>query len=588
MQDFKADNSNTFALLAFIGGAAAFFAMPIDPPFWALAALAAGVFAAWYKHRTLVPILAAFSIGFVMVWARAGAIDFPRIQEPIEKTWLEGKVLEAVPFGAMTMLTLEPTFIRAYRGKDEPLPRKLVIWGRGNGFIPGQHIAMFAQLNPIGPPAVPGYNDRRAADWFRSIGGRGQALSRARITDGSQASFWEGLRNKIRLRIFEVLPKEQAGIVTALSIGWQGFIPRSVRQDYRNSGISHVLSISGLHMVLLAGTVFFLVRKPLNMFGRFDAMDTKKYAAMAALAAMTGYLMISGMSVPAVRSFIMAAIALLAMMINRRTVSKQLLALAAVLIIIYDPPSMLSPVFQLSFTAVLALITLFEQVDFTRFNRWAAVALTVLGVNVAAMLATLPIIMYHFGQVSTLDVLANFAISPLFGIWIMPMVFLGLATMPLGFDLPLKLAGAGTSIMTWVAGTAASMPWAVFPTSAMPGWGLVLAMASVLIISLVRGRIRFIAVGIWVMAVLSPMTVSLPDIYAVPGLAAARNADGLCFSDARKKVSVRREWLKHAGFNGHKSVRCKETLDIDVDQPTLIWLDPPRIKTDECKRVWCG
>src|SRR3989337_3137582 len=129
----------------------------------------------------------------------------------------------------------------------------------------------------------------------------------------------------------------------------------------RDSGLAHILSISGLHMVIMAGTVFGLVRAWLALLpGLALRYPIKKWAAASALAAACFYLALSGAAVPTVRSWIMMSIVLIAVLLDRPALTMRNVALAALLILIVSPESLFDPSFQMSFDAVVGLVALVE------------------------------------------------------------------------------------------------------------------------------------------------------------------------------------------------------------------------------------
>ena len=157
------------------------------------------------------------------------------------------------------------------------------------------------------------------------------------------------------------LPGETGEIAAALITGERGGISEEVTQAMRDSGLAHILSISGLHMVIMAGTVFWLVRALLALVPVLALRyPIKKWAAASALAAATFYLALSGAAVPTVRSWIMMSIVLIAVMLDRPALTMRNVALAALAILIVAPESLFDPSFEMSFAAVIALVALYE------------------------------------------------------------------------------------------------------------------------------------------------------------------------------------------------------------------------------------
>ena len=226
------------------------------------------------------------------------------------------------------------------------------------------------------------------------------------------------------------------------------------------SGLGHVLSISGYHMAVVAGVVFFAVRALLALIpGLTVSFPIKKWSAAAALAAAAFYLLLSGAEVATQRSFFMTAVVLIAIMVDRRAVTFRTLAVAAMIVLAIAPEAVVHPSFQMSFAATLGLVALvqigmprlFASPDNTATARvalWGGreIATLVLASLVAGM-ATTPYAAFHFHRVTPYGVLANLAAMPVVSAMVMPAGLLGLVAMPFGFDgfsgRPWALASTG-------------------------------------------------------------------------------------------------------------------------------------------------
>src|SRR5208282_2833715 len=241
------------------------------------------------------------------------------------------------------------------------------------------------------------------------------------------------------------------------------------------SGVGHVLSVSGYHMALVAGVVFFILRAGFALVpGLALRRPVKKWAAAAALAAAACYLVLSGAEVATQRSFIMTAVVLIGVMADRPALTLRTIAVAALAVLLLAPEAVVHPSFQMSFAATLALIAAYE-----RGIPWiAAGADTSLGARVAlwgareagflmlaslvAGFATMPYAAYHFHRLAPYGVLANLLAMPVISALSMPAGLLALVAMPFGFDGPLwQLMGVGIDWMIMVATWVAHLPGAV-------------------------------------------------------------------------------------------------------------------------------
>src|SRR3954469_25680801 len=234
------------------------------------------------------------------------------------------------------------------------------------------------------------------------------------------------------------------------------------------SSLAHVLSISGYHMALVAGVVFFVLRAGLALVPSLARRrPIKKWSAAGALIAAAAYLLLSGAEVATQRSFIMTAIVLIGVMADRPALTLRTLAIAAIAVLLIAPQSVVHPSFQMSFAATLALIAIYERglpwMSNANTSRAARVAMwggreivTLVLASLVAGLATTPYAAYHFHRIAPYGVLANLLAMPIVSIWVMPAGLLALLTMPFGFDADFwRLMGEGIrwmdAVALWVA-----------------------------------------------------------------------------------------------------------------------------------------
>jgi competence protein ComEC len=233
----------------------------------------------------------------------------------------------------------------------------------------GEAVSLKATLRPPPEPIAPhGFDFGRTA-WFDRLGASGYGTGTIDALAGAGETplglrLWaaiDRLRSLVNARIRASLPGERGEIAAALITGERAGISQDVNQAMRSSGLFHILSISGLHMVIMAGTVFWLVRAGLALIPSIVLRyPIRKWAAGAALAAALFYLLLSGAAVPTVRSWIMMSIVLLAMILDRPALTMRNVALAALLILLITPASLFDPSFEMSFAAVVGLVALVE------------------------------------------------------------------------------------------------------------------------------------------------------------------------------------------------------------------------------------
>ncbi len=331
-----------------------------------------------------------------------------------------------------------------------------------------------------------------------------------------------------------------------------------------NAGLAHLLSISGLHFGIVTAFMFFVVRQGLALI-QYVALrfPIKKWAAVLAFAGACFYLLFSGASIPAQRSFVMVAIVLLAVLLDRTALSMRLVAWAAVAVLAISPESILGPSFQMSFAAVVALIAVHETTE-KRFLVWRAgagwlrrgglhlaqIALTTL----VAGLATAPFALYHFNRFTAYALAANLLAIPLTSFWIMPWAVVATALMPFGLEpWGLHPMAWGIEGVVLVAREVAAWEGAVSLLPAMPAWGLAAISIGGLWLCLWTRRWRLAGLPVIALGLASIVLSTPPDIL-VSGdgrLMAVRSDSGeLMVSSGRTLRLVRDSWLRRDGQEG--------------------------------------
>lgn len=209
-------------------------------------------------------------------------------------------------------------------------------------------------MPPLGPQR-PGSYDFGRDLYFQGIGASGFVMGAIKTREPPAAgglalryaAFMQGLRDAIDARIRTTLDGDQRAIATALLTGRRDAISTPVNDAMFISGLGHVLSISGYHMAVVAGVVFFAVRALLALFPALTAgHPIKKWAAAAALIAAAFYLLLSGAEVATQRSFFMTAVVLIAVMVDRRAITFRTLAVAALIVLAIAPEALVHPSFQ--------------------------------------------------------------------------------------------------------------------------------------------------------------------------------------------------------------------------------------------------
>lgn len=357
----------------------------------------------------------------------------------------------------------------------EKLPQKirLTLKGKRERLWPGQRIRVLAKLSPISDPSLPrGFDFRRQA-YFSGIGATGFALSAPKIVSSS-SGLWielEKRREKVTAFFIHTMAPPLGAIAAALITGDKASIPEAIREDFINSGLAHILAISGLHLSIIAGVVFLLIRRGIALIPYISlTYNSKKIAALGTIFMSLLYLILSGFGIPAQRAFMMISLVMGAILIDRTALSMRTVAFAAFVILCILPESLLSPSFQLSFAAVIALIAGYE-VWKNPVARWIAgggqirsfliyaggLAFT----SLLATLATLPFTIYLFHRFSLHAIEANLVAVPLTSLVIMPSALLTCLLTPIGLGAgPLWVFEKSLGILIKIATTVASWPGA--------------------------------------------------------------------------------------------------------------------------------
>lgn len=538
-------------------GVAIYFALPAEPSAIGLLVGAIGLgVVAWRGRRRVVAFriliaLTAVSAGVCVTKLRTDAVTAPVLarETTVNVTgWVAAR--EAATRGGVRVVLWVEAMDRVPTA-NRPKKVRITIRSKADAIAVGDGISTLARLRPPSGPAYPGGYDFGRADFYRGIGAVGFSYGAARPADIGPAPFAvraampvAHLRQTIRERILAALPGENGQIAAALVMGDRRGIPEATQEAMRASGLGHVLAISGLHMALVAGSAFWLIRALLALSQTLAInWPIRKWAAGGALAIAAFYLAISGGSVSTQRAFIMLAVMLVAILIDRRALTLRNVAIAAAIVLVIEPESLLTASFQMSFAATVALVAGYEFLR-ERADRAAALADAsdpgVLGrlwfstrglllTSLIAGAATTPFAVYHFQRGAPLTLVANLLAMPVVGLVVMPMAFFAVVLMPVGLEsLPLTVMSWGLDWVLFVARTVAgrSEGWGGVP--AAPVAALVLVVIGFLWLCLWHERWRVLGVLPMVAALPVVLLAPRPDILIGAGgqVAAVRGQDG--------------------------------------------------------------
>ena len=559
--------------IAFGCGIAIYFAIDREPAPWAAGLLLAAAVAATVlvRHRPLAFPLAlgaaALAAGLATATVKRAIIAHPVLVAPIWNVEIAGFVESREERERADRIVVRVERMAGPR-VGEALERVRVSVRKGTAPAVGAFVEFKARLSPPLEPLRPGGYDFAREMYFNRIGASGFVLGRIRVAETPHAPsirlryamVLDGMREAIDQRIRAVLPGDKGAIASAVITGKRDAISPPVNEAMYVSGLAHVLSISGYHMAVVAGIIFFALRAVFALLPAFsNRHPIKKWAALAALGAAAFYLVLSGAEVATQRSFIMIAIVLIGIMVDRPTLTFRTLTVAAFVVLLLAPEAIVHPSFQMSFAATLALVAGYQHglpwmSGGGRTRLAAKIALWggreiagLLLVSLLAGTATIPFIAYHFHRISPYGVIANLIAMPAVSVWVMPAGIFGVMSMPLGLDgFWWGLMGHGIDWMISIAQWVTSFPGALGRVAAFGTGPLLLCSAGLVVLCLLKTPLRFIGAFLIGGAVVLMVRTPQPDVMiAADGSAVAVRGEGgrLAMVKSGSDVFAWREWL---------------------------------------------
>ncbi|WP_283647167.1 ComEC/Rec2 family competence protein [Marinovum algicola] len=557
-------------------GVGGYFALRQEPPVWALIALAgcavAAFLAAWKAGPLLGPGLLAAGLvaaGVALAGARAQAVAAPvldfRYYGPIE-----GRVV-GMDRSASGALRLTLDRVRLHRVREVPARVRISLHGPPGAVPrPGLRMMTTGHLSPPQGPVEPGGFDFRRHAWFLGIGAVGYArvpLVVSAQSDGGQPVF--ALRMRLSRAVQAALPGEVGAFAAAITTGDRSGMGEATKQALRDTNLAHLLAISGLHMGLLASFVFGAVRLALAAVPVVALrVPGRKIAALAALVAAAGYLALSGGNVATERAFVMVAVALTAVLFDRRAISLRAVAVAAMIVLILRPEALLGPGFQMSFAATTALVAVFSRLRGApqMMPRWLWPVVAVMLSSAVAGLATAPVAAAHFNRIAQWGLLANLTTVPLMGLVVMPAAVVAACLAPFGLEAPaLWVLGRGLAWVLTVAHEIAGWDGALRHVVAPGALVLPLMALGGLFAMLWRGRVAMLGAGPVLAALALWSTAERPAILIAEsgGLVGLTGESGRALSRARGSGFVARVWLENDGDGADQAGAALRWPEVD-------------------------
>lgn len=543
-----------------------------SPPPLVLTILSCFLLFVFAKGLKLLYILLIFNFGFMLAQLRTTYVNTPMLEKSIE---------EPQSFFATIDSCNRTESGLSFVVKDSNLKFKadkiLLTW-RGEkaknfdeDFMPGDRASFFAKLSPLNEQPFPeAYNFKRQ-QYFSRISARGFLMSPPKkVNYIYRETTIHLLINKLRYSINKIidinLKYENASIVKALITGTKSSIGKDLRENFVKSGTAHVLAISGLHMGIVGFFIFWLVRTLLCLWTYASMFyNIKKIAAYISLIGAIGFLLISGCSISATRALIMHALIILGIILDREALSMRSIAVAATIIMLITPEAIMFPSFQLSFSAVIAIVAFYEK--FWNFPSRFKMLFNIIATTVVSTITTTIFSVFVFNQMTLNSIPANIFIIPLMSFFIMPMVIVSLLGMLLNLTFPLKILSFGISGLIKSVKFFSTFSGSLFVMHAPSSLVMAILIFSILILTLIHHQIRWFGLLGTLVGILMYHFQEIPRIIISPNAKAygARVENDLtCFNHCGYFKSSLSAWTKSVGCTrreNFKSKACRKYIE---------------------------
>jgi competence protein ComEC len=526
---------------------------------FALGFAALGFASAQYATQRLPPIETDLPAKAVIA---NGTVRSVEILSYARRVTLSGVTLsdDERPSTARSRRRAPPTEVR-----DDPTPvlrlsrlvRLRLMTGDDQPIATGDTIRVRAMAKPPLPPALPGGWDTQRDAFFAGLGVSGYAIGKVEVTAHGTLSGLapriQWLRETIAARITAAIPGAAGAVSVTLLTGASRGIPEADHAAFRASGLAHLLAVAGLHIGIVMAFALGAARTLLALSERASLFwPTKKLAFVFALCVGGLYMLLTGAHVPIVRSFAMACLLTLAILAGRQPISIRGLGLAGIALMLMAPYEVPGVSFQMSFSAVLALISGYEMLrPWLRRLHGRSLAKRLLSYAIALALtsmlagtASLPYGAWHFGHVQIYYILSNIVAVPVTAFWVMPAGMIALLLMPFGLDwLALVPMGWGAALLIAIARFTAALPAATVAVPHIPAWGLIVLSVGIAWLGLWRSRIRLLGVAAIAAGIVSAAFDRPPDILlsADAGLIGFRTEQRVYLQQTRSGTNFTRD-----------------------------------------------
>ncbi|MCB2084906.1 MAG: ComEC/Rec2 family competence protein [Sphingomonadaceae bacterium] len=474
-------------------------------------------------RKALVVLGILLAAGILLVWARSAIVGAEPLPYP-QVHQIDARILQREEQPAQERVRLVLAMRDAESGVSRKIQVNVPVANDDNGLREGAIIRLRTRLMPPAPPMLPGGYDFARTAWFQGLSATGSVLGDIEIVEpASTSAGLAPLQRRLATHVRGQLGGSPGTIAAAFASGDRGGISEADEEAMRDAGLTHLLSISGLHVSAVIAAAYFLALKLLALWPRI-ALRVRLPLVAAAIGALAGigYTLLTGAEVPTVRSCVGAVLVLTALALGREALSMRMVAAAAFFVLLLWPESLVGPSFQMSFAAVLSIVALHNAAPVKAFlavreESWLARmsrrALMLLVTGLVIEIALMPIVLFHFHRAGVYGAFANVIAIPLVTFVSMPLIALALALDMVGLGSPAWwLAGKSLELLLGIAHWTSAQPGAVKLTPEMGAGLFAIYVAGGLWMALWRGRVRLLGLVPWAVATILLLVKPVPDV----------------------------------------------------------------------------
>ena len=476
-----------------------------------------------HLRAALIALGLIYAMGVTTIWIRSEIVGASAIERPVVER-VQGHVLEREDQPARDRVRLVMAVRDASTGSARKIRVNVPLDMIGNGMAEGAVLNMRVRLMPPAPPMLPGGYDFARAAWFKGYAATGSVIGDIEVVKASTSSSGlPAIQRFLSGHVRGELSGSPGSIAAAFASGDRGGISEADEEAMRDSGLTHLLSISGLHVSAVIAAGYLIAIRLLALFPPL-VLRVRLPVLAAGIGALAGigYTLLTGAEVPTVRSCVAALLVLIALAMGRDALSLRMIAVAAFFVMLFWPESLIGPSFQMSFAAVISIVALHNCGPVQAFlaprdESWFAHvgrrAFMLLATGFVIEIALMPIVLFHFHRAGVYGALANVVAIPLVTFISMPMIAAALLFDLIGLDAPFWwVAGKSLELLIWIAHTTSAQPGAVNLMPQMSWLNFALFIAGSLWLALWKGRYRLLGFLPAATATVMLMATPIPDV----------------------------------------------------------------------------